>query len=146
MVGCQGGAEGPADRGEGGPEAQPSVGVSIRDSGTDQLLQALSPVDDGVVWVSGHGGTWGRSLDGGATWRTEVVPGAESLQFRDVEGFDRDTAVLMSAGEGDLSRMFRTEDGGESWTETFRMDHPDGFLDCMYFVDSNLGLAYCDSV
>ncbi len=148
MAGCQGSGDGATEGGPsgGGPGTPGSLGISARASGTDQLLQALSPVDDSVVWVSGHGGTWGRSLDGGVTWQTEVVPGAESLQFRDVQGFDRDTAVLMSAGDGDLSRMFRTEDGGRSWTETFRMEHPNGFLDCMDFVDRDLGFAYGDAV
>ncbi len=124
------------------------VALDVRpvQSGTEELLQAVSPVDDHVIWISGHGGTWGISLDGGATWQTRVVPGADSLQFRDVEGFGPRTALLMSAGEGDRSRILRTEDGGENWVEVFRMSHPAGFLDCMAFIDGDLGFAYGDSV
>jgi photosystem II stability/assembly factor-like uncharacterized protein len=54
--------------------------------------------------------------------------------------------VLMSAGEGALSRLFRTEDGGATWSETFVMDAPDGFLDCMAFWDRDRGLAYGDAI
>ncbi len=117
-----------------------------RDSGTDVLLQAVSPGADGVVWVSGHGGTWGRSLDGGEHWTVGVVPGADTLQFRDVQGFDAQRAVLLAAGSGPLSRLFRTDDGGATWVETFVMDEPQGFLDCMAFVDDARGWAYGDAV
>ncbi|MDH5761241.1 MAG: hypothetical protein OEZ65_16880, partial [Gemmatimonadota bacterium] len=113
---------------------------------TDVLLQAIAPVSPDVVWVSGHGGTWARTEDGGATWVHSVVQGHADLQFRDIAAVDAGTAVLLSSGTGPLSRIFRTEDGGVSWDETFVMDHPEGFLDCMDFVDGTLGFAYGDEV
>ncbi len=58
-----------------------------QESGTRVLLQAISPVDEQVVWVSGHGGTFVRTTDGGLNWSARVVPGADTLQFRDVEAF-----------------------------------------------------------
>lgn len=115
-------------------------------SGTDALLQAVSPVDDSVVWASGHEGTWARTLDGGATWEAAVVPGADTLQFRDVDAFDARTAYLMSAGPGALSRIYRTDDGGATWTLQYTADHPDAFLDCMAFWDAERGIAYGDAV
>lgn len=130
------------------PNALPvtQIVAEARDSGTDVLLQAVSPAADGTVWVSGHGGTWGRSTDGGRTWTTAVVDGAAELQFRDVHGFDAERAVLLSAGTGPLSRLFRTDDGGMNWTETFAMDQPEGFLDCMAFANDTRGWAYGDAV
>lgn len=100
-------------------------------SGTDRLLQAVSPVSSEVVWVSGHGGRWGRSLDGGATWHSGVVPGQDSLQFRDVHAVHADTALLLSAGPGELSRIYRTLDGGDTWEEVWRNRDPEGFYDCL---------------
>lgn len=139
VVACQA-AESP------GPDAAPGLTVREVASGTTALLQAVDPVDRNVVWVSGHRGTWARTLDGGESWTAGVVEGADTLQFRDIEGVDERTAILMSAGPGALSRMFRTEDGGGTWSETFVMDHPDGFLDCMAFLDGQRGLAYGDAV
>jgi photosystem II stability/assembly factor-like uncharacterized protein len=134
-----GGADGDAPR---------SFGLSRADqaSGTQALLQAVSAVSPQVVWVSGHEGTWGRTLDGGGTWVTSVMAGADSLQFRDVDAFDERTAYLMSAGAGALSRIYKTVDGGASWELQFLNEHPDGFLDCMSFWDQDRGLAYGDSV
>ena len=55
-------------------------------SGTTQLLISVSPVNTRVVWAAGAGGTFVVTTDGGETWKAGVVPGAEALQFRDVQG------------------------------------------------------------
>lgn len=110
------------------------------------LFQAVSPATPDVVWLAGHGGSWARTPDGGATWVTGTVPGHDRREFRDVHAFDERRAVLMSAGPGEESRIFRTGDGGLSWTEVFVMDHPEGFLDCMDFWDDRRGIAYGDAV
>jgi photosystem II stability/assembly factor-like uncharacterized protein len=126
--------------------AQDTFEVTAQTSGTDVLLQAISPVDERIVWISGHGGTWGRTLDGGEQWSTGTVTGATELEFRDVEGFDASSAVLLAAGPGDRSRIFRTDDGGATWTETWVMAEPEGFLDCMDFIDPTRGFAYGDAI
>lgn len=115
-------------------------------SGTNALLQAVSPVNDQVVWVSGHEATYAITVDGGATWAPAVVADAEGLQFRDVAAFDDRTAYLMSAGPGDQSRIYRTDDGGGSWRLQFTATDPDAFLDCMDFWSPDRGLAYGDAI
>jgi photosystem II stability/assembly factor-like uncharacterized protein len=120
-------------------------------SGTTQLLQAVSVVDERVIWVSGHGGTWARSRDGGTTWESGVVPGQDSLQFRDVHAVHADTALLLAAGPGERSRIFRTQDGGGTWTEVWRNLDPEGFFDCLDLWDPvgsapRRGLAFSDAV
>ena len=67
--------------------------LTPQNSGTTQGLIAVSPVNKRVVWASGRGGTFTVTTDGGATWRSGVVPGAESLQFRDVEGVSEQCRV-----------------------------------------------------
>src|SRR5687768_1591232 len=69
-------------------------------SGTNALLIAVSPVNDNVVWASGARGTWLRTNDGGANWVRGTVPGADSLQFRDVHAVNANTAYLLSIGNG----------------------------------------------
>lgn len=120
--------------------------VELQDSGVDVLLQAVSPVNEKIVWVSGHGGTWLRTLDGGATWSGGTVPGADTLQFRDVHALSADRAWLLSAGPADMSRIYRTEDGGESWTLQWTNDEAEGFYDCLSMFDERRGLAYGDAV
>ena len=126
------------------PAARPALEAQA--SGTTALLQAVSAVSDSVVWVSGHRGTWARTTDGGRTWRAAQVPGADTLQFRDVYALDADRAWLMSAGPGELSRIYRTGDGGATWELQFTNPEPAGFYDCLDFWDARRGLAFSDQV
>jgi photosystem II stability/assembly factor-like uncharacterized protein len=125
---------------------RPSLELTPQESGTRALLQAVSPVDDDVVWLSGHDGTFVRTLDGGRTWSAGVVAGAGELEFRDVAAFDARTAYLMSSGPGALSRIYRTGDAGSTWRLQYTAEHPDAFLDCMDFWSEQRGLAYGDAV
>jgi photosystem II stability/assembly factor-like uncharacterized protein len=120
--------------------------LTPQQSGTTQRLQAVSPVSPRVVWASGVGGTYAVTTDGGETWRARVVPGAENLQFRDVEGVSEKVAYLLSAGVGADSRIYKTEDGGESWSLQFQNQDPDAFYDCFAFWTPRRGIAFSDSV
>ena len=141
-VGCSRTAP-PADR--AAPEATgPTLTPQI--SGTRQRLQAVSPVSDRVVWVSGVGGSWALTTDGGETWRADVVPGADSLEFRDVHGLSERVAWLLAAGPGDRSRIYRTDDGGRSWTLQFTNRDTSAFYDCFAFWDSRRAFAMSDAV
>ena len=115
-------------------------------SGTPRTLIGISALDAQVAWASGAGGTWARTTDGGATWTTGVVPGAEALQFRDVEALSADVAYLLSIGVGPDSRIYKTEDGGATWTEQFRSANPDAFYDCFAFWSPTRALAFSDAV
>jgi photosystem II stability/assembly factor-like uncharacterized protein len=120
--------------------------VALQHSGVGVLLQAVSPVNEDVVWVSGHGGTWLRTLDGGASWSGGVVPDADTLQFRDVHAISADVAWLLAAGPGEMSRIYSTVDGGMNWRIQWVNDEPDGFYDCLSFFDDRRGLVYGDAV
>jgi len=110
------------------------------------LFIGVAPVSGQVVWLSGSRGTWARTRDGGATWETGVVPGADSLQFRDVHALDASTAWLLSIGNGEESRIYHTTDGGRTWTEQFRNTDPNAFYDCFAFWDARRGVVISDAV
>ena len=80
------------------PPAPVSISHTPQVSNTSALLIAVSAVTDSIAWVSGSGGTWLRTIDGGTTWQAGKVPGADSLQFRDVHAIDADHAWLLSIG------------------------------------------------
>src|SRR5262249_10160226 len=98
-------------------------------SGTTARLRGVSAVSLTVAWASGADGVYLKTTDGGATWRSATVPGAEALDFRDVEAFDADTAYLLSIGEGEHSRIYKTIDGGEHWRLQFTNSNPKAFFD-----------------
>jgi photosystem II stability/assembly factor-like uncharacterized protein len=121
--------------------------LAPQQSGTTQLLIAVSPVDARVVWAAGAGGTYVVTNDGGSTWKSGVVPGAETLQFRDVEGVSDQVAYLMSIGNntGDF-RIYKTEDGGTHWTILFKNKTVNAFYDCFGFWAPDRGITHSDSV
>jgi photosystem II stability/assembly factor-like uncharacterized protein len=120
--------------------------LTVQQSGTTQRLQAISPVNDQVVWVSGTGGTYVLTTDGGASWKSGAVPGADSLEFRDVQGISDQEAYLLSAGNGPASRIYHTSDGGRSWTRQFTNTDSLAFYDCFAFWGRNRGIAMSDGV
>ena len=124
----------------------PPPTLTPQHSGTQSLLQAVSPVSEQVVWVSGHRGTYARTVDGGATWTPGGVPGADSLQFRDVHAVSADVAYLLAAGPGDRSRIYKTTDAGRTWSLQFRNADSLAFFDCFDFWDDQHGLAFSDAV
>ena len=93
-----------------GPDKVHQPTLTPQTSGTTQLLIAVSPVDDQVVWAAGTGGTYVVTTDGGNTWKAGVVPGTESLQFRDVQGVSDKIAYLLSIGNNTTDfRIYKTE-------------------------------------
>jgi photosystem II stability/assembly factor-like uncharacterized protein len=74
------------------------------------------------------------------------VPGAAELDFRDVDAFDADTAYLLAIGEGERSRIYKTTDGGRTWTLQFQNRRAAAFFDCMAFWDRSRGIAVSDPV
>ncbi|TGB16772.1 oxidoreductase [Streptomyces palmae] len=115
-------------------------------TGSDARFRGLAAVSRSTAWLAGTKGTVLRTGDAGRSWRDVSPPGAEGLEFRDVEAFDARRAVVLAIGEGEASRVFRTEDGGATWTESFRNTDPRAFYDCMTFFDSRSGIALSDPV
>ena len=128
-----------------GPNVILDPTISNQVSGSEVLFIGISPVNEEVVWISGTGGTYGRTSDGGLTWETGVVRGADSLQFRDVHGVDADIAYLLSIGSGDQSRIYKTVNAGQNWELQFVNPEPEGFFDCIGFWDAQSGMAFSDS-
>ncbi|HEV2214554.1 MAG TPA: hypothetical protein VGR64_04630, partial [Terracidiphilus sp.] len=104
---------------------------ALQTSNTTADLRGIHNVGNGVAWASGTSGTVLRTEDGGYVWQScSIPPGAEKLDFRGIQAFDANTAIVMSSGKGDLSRLYKTTDGCKSWTLLFtNPDAPNGFWD-----------------
>ena len=74
------------------------------------------------------------------------VPGAEKLDFRDIEAFDENTAYILSIGTGENSRIYKTTDGGKTWKLQFKNTDEKAFFDALAFWDSKNGMAMSDPV
>jgi len=123
-----------------------TVSWNLQTSPTSERLRGVSAVSGTVAWASGNKGTVARTVDGGTTWSRVIVPGAEALDFRDIESFDADTAGVLSIGPGDKSRIYKTGDGGKTWALQFTNPDPKAFYDAMAFWDAKTGVAVGDPV
>ena len=111
---------------------------SVQTSGLDTNLRGVSAKytrikgrQHLIVWASGSNGVILRSRDEGSTWNRLTVPDGTDLDFRDIEAFGADTAYVMSSGEGSKSRIYKTTDGGKTWTLQYSDKRPGFFLDSL---------------
>ena len=104
----------------------------VLDAHTTADFRGVHYVGNGVAWVSGTNGTVLRTEDMGKTWtHCAVPPGAEKLDFRGVQAFDAKTAIVMSSGAGELSRLYKTSDGCATWKLVFTNPDKEGFFDAV---------------
>jgi photosystem II stability/assembly factor-like uncharacterized protein len=116
-------------------------------SGTNAELRGISAADTLAVWAAGRGGVYSRSADGGKTWTSGIVPGAEELFLIDVHAVSADSAYLLGTYfDGGLGAIYKTIDGGVRWTEQFRAEGEGVFFDGMAFWDPRNGVAFSDPV
>ena len=108
----------------------------IENSGTTADLRGIDNAGGGVAWASGTNGTVLRTEDGGYLWQAcATPPGAEHLDFRGVQAFDANTAIVMSSGKGDLSRLYKTTDGCHTWKLAATNPDAAGFWDALQLGD-----------
>ena len=120
-------------------------------SNTDTNLRGISaakiPSTNHIaIWASGSHGVILRSLDDGATWTRLSVPGQPDLDFRGIIAFSDATAYLMSSGEGDKSRIYKTTNGGQSWDQLYTDINKAFFLDSIACLSEKICFALGDPI
>ena len=106
----------------------------IQPSNTTASLRGIHAVTDQIAWASGTAGTVLHTTDGGQHWLPcTTPPQAEHLDFRGIQAFDANTAIVMSSGKGDLSRLYETTNACQTWTLVFTNPDPEGFWDALQF-------------
>src|SRR5215218_8420864 len=92
---------------------------TVQTSGVNVRLRGVSAVNESVAWASGAGSTVLRTVDAGTTWQKVTVT-SETLDFRDIDAVDAQTAYVLSIGNGPASRIYKTTDAGKTWTMQFK--------------------------
>lgn len=122
----------------------------LQNSGVTVSLRGIHSVNGTIAWASGSGGAILRTTDGGAHWERCATPDGNDegalLDFRGIQGLGAKTAIVMSSGPGDKSRLYLTTDACKSWRLLFRNPNsPAGFFDSFWFNGSH-GILLSDPV
>ena len=120
-------------------------------SGADTNLRGISAATIAstgniAIWASGSHGAILRSLDNGATWTRLSVSGQPDLDFRGIVAFGDSTAYIMSSGEGDKSRIYKTSNGGQSWEQQYTDVDKSLFLDSIACLSEKICFALGDPI
>jgi len=129
-----------------GVKAQYNYEWERHDINSKSSIRGLHAVNKDVVWVGGSSGLVAKTINGGEKWELITIPGAGMLDFRDVHAFDENTALIMSAGAGQKSKIYKTIDGGKSWKVVHGNTYKDGFFNGMDFWDKKNGILAGDPV
>jgi hypothetical protein len=125
------------------PPAPPLQVWQMQDSGTTAGLRGIYSVDGMVAWASGTSGTVLKTTDVGSHWQKCAVPDAATdgatLDFRGVQAWDAQTAIVMASGPGEKSRLYKTTDSCNSWTMLRKNTEKDGFWDGLVFQQADYG-------
>jgi photosystem II stability/assembly factor-like uncharacterized protein len=128
----------------------PAPWWQLQTSGLDTNLRGVSVSQTNTgqyaVWASGSNGVILRSLNEGKTWTQLHVAGGDTLDFRDIEAVGEETAYVMSSGDGAKSRIYKTTDGGNSWTLQYTDKRSGFFLDSLACDSKTHCLALSDPV
>ena len=118
--------------------------VQVLDSNRNSSIRGMSVPTNTIIWISGSKGTVARSTDGGSSFQWMTVMGYETRDFRDIEAFDAQTAIIMAVDTPAI--ILKTTDGGKSWKKVFEDKRPGMFLDAMEFWNEMSGIVIGDPI
>ena len=91
-----------------------------------------NPQKPSQLWTVGGDATILKSDDMGLHWAQVTAPkGIEKLQFRDIVVVNDKLVYAMTVGLKGDSRVYRTTDGGLSWSLDHQETNPKAFFNCM---------------
>ncbi|MGA8221212.1 MAG: hypothetical protein WB780_06115 [Candidatus Acidiferrales bacterium] len=127
---------------------------TIETTGWDSNLRAVSATHARdpqrhpapVIWASGSNGRVLRSDDGGGHYTRRLIRNRVRLDLRGIQAFNEKVAYAMSSGPGEMSRIYKTHDGGDLWQLEFSGSNPQFFLDALVCISEKECFALSDPV
>lgn len=99
-----------------------------------------------IVWASGSNGVILKSTDEGKNWQRLAVADGDALDFRGIVAFGAGSAYVMSSGDGEKSRIYKTTDGGATWKLQYSDKRKEFFLDSIACFSESHCVALGDPI
>jgi photosystem II stability/assembly factor-like uncharacterized protein len=126
------------------PEKKLTISIEVQKTKSNSSLHSISVLDSLNIWACGTNGTYLRTTDGGAVWQSGKVKGFETLDFRSIQVFDANTAIMMCTDAPAF--FFKTTDGGKTWKRKYMSRDVNVSFNGMTFMDSKNGIAFSDPI
>lgn len=131
----------------------PAASTSIAAFEPPYTWSLMSAVDADTVWFADRFGRVTRTADGGRTWKTSDVEGAQDLRnsyyIGSIHAADAQQAFVILLSFGGASRItLRTTDGGTTWKDAFsngEFSQLGSFLNGIHFFNPRTALAWGDT-
>jgi len=107
-------------------------------------LHGISVIDSLNIWTCGSNGSYLRTTDGGSDWQSGKVKGFETLDFRSIQAFDGNTAIMMCTDAPAF--FFKTTDGGKTWKRKYMSRDANASFNGMTYMDLENGIAFSDPI
>lgn len=114
------------------------------ESPVNTSIRGISIVDSNIVWLSGAKGVILKSINQGKTWSKLNSPDADSLDFRSIEAYSSESALIASAGFP--ARVYRTENSGKIWQLVYENLDSAAFINSIAFKNKNEGIILGDQI
>lgn len=116
---------------------------TVQNSGTSGNIWSVKAVSPTVAWLCANVDHVRRTTDGGITWLSAVGTGLDTAVGHAVEALDANTAFV-SREPLDGTSIYRTTNGGATWTQVFYQ--AGGFINAIRMYDATNGIAHGDPV
>ena len=126
------------------PEKKLTISFETLKSKTNSSLHSISVIDSLNLCACGANGTYLRTTDGGLTWQSGKVKGFETLDFRSIQAFNSNNAIMMCTDAPAF--FFKTTDGGKTWKRKYMSRDVKVSFNGMTFLDSDNGIAFSDPI
>lgn len=123
-----------------------AIKITPLETGSKASFRGIASIGAETVWLGGSNGTLLKSINGGTSWQQQHLPDADALDFRDIECLNAETVLVMSAGSGMDSRIYRTEDSGENWQTVLINTKEKAFFNGLDFWNASAGVLVSDAI
>ena len=108
-----------------------------------QSYRGLSVISENEIWASGSKGFVLYTSNSGVTFDTLSPKGFERKDFRDIQAFNSNSALIVSAGDSAI--FLKTENHGKTWKKVYSDNRPGIFFDVIEInPKSGVGIAMGD--
>lgn len=126
-------------------EAEVSIDLIPLECGSKASFRGIANMG-GKVWLGGNNGTVLYSDNIGKAWTKVQLPGADSLDFRDIAILDDQQLLILSIGNGQDSRIYKSKDAGATWRTVLINQKEAAFFNGFDFWNATSGILISDPI